>query len=364
VRVVFCHSSDEQYGADRILLDVVDVLSAETRENAQAWVPSDLAHGRNPLCHVLEARGVAVQHVALPIVRRAYLNPRGLSRLAGRAWRLWRTLRRTRPDVVYCTTSAAFLCAPVARLAGVDHVVGHVQEVWGARDSRLLTGPARACHQLLTISESVRDALPAALQARATVVRNATPDPGPVTAIAEHRGPLRFVIAGRWNRVKGHGTLLRAWDAWNGDAELVVLGGPPPSGEVVDVPGLVRRIRRPETVRVVGEVPDPGPWLDEADVVLVPSDEPEGFGLTAAEAFARGRPVVGSDNGGIREIVTDGRDGWLFPPGDSARLAEVLGTLDRDGIIRAGAAARSTYEHAFTPGRYAAEWRAALPYLD
>ena len=63
-------------------------------------------------------------------------------------------------------------------------------------------------------------------------------------------------------------------------------------------------------------MPDPARYVDQADVVLVPSDRAEPFGLVAIEAFARGRPVVASAGGGLVDIVTDGQDGWLFEPCD------------------------------------------------
>ena len=358
--LVFCHPSDEHYGADRVLLDIWESLPADQRADTEVWLPTDLPHGSKPLCRELRTRGAVVRHVDLPIVRRAYLTPIGLARVLRRWWRLQRALRKQRPDVVYCTTSAAFLCAPAARFAGVPEVVGHVQEVWGSRDAVLLSGAARFCGQLLTISEAVRAALPPTLQRRATVVRNATPDPGPVPPPQARAGALRFVIAGRWTPIKGHATLLRAWDLAGSPGELVILGGPGPIGRSVDVSGLVAGLRRPETVRIEGEVDDIGPYLEEADVVVIPSDRPEGFGLTAVEAFARGRPVVGSSFGGIAEIVHDGVNGWLFTPGDHERLGEILGSLAHEDVLRAGRRAREDYERLYTPSRYAREWQAAL----
>ena len=50
------------------------------------------------------------------------------------------------------------------------------------------------------------------------------------------------------------------------------------------------------------------------------------------------------------DMVTDGRDGWLFQPGDAASLAAVAADAwrDRDELARRGAAARETFERRFT----------------
>jgi len=59
------------------------------------------------------------------------------------------------------------------------------------------------------------------------------------------------------------------------------------------------------------------------DVVVVPSRF-EGFGLSAAEAMAVGCPVVCSQVDGLTEIIENGLMGYLFPVGDSKRLAIIL----------------------------------------
>ena len=100
--------------------------------------------------------------------------------------------------------------------------------------------------------------------------------------------------------------------------------------------------------------------LKGADVVVLPSDQPEPFGLVAIEAFARSRPVIASAAGGPLETVTPGSDGWLFPPGDSESLAKVLAGLTRTDVEAAGRRARRTYETRYTVGRFVGDWRRAV----
>jgi len=70
-----------------------------------------------------------------------------------------------------------------------------------------------------------------------------------------------------------------------------------------------------------------------ADVFALPSTG-EGFGLVFLEAMAFGRPVVAAACGGTIDLVEDGVNGLLVPPRDTARLAEALGRLLRDGALR------------------------------
>ncbi|MGI8760332.1 MAG: glycosyltransferase family 4 protein [Jatrophihabitantaceae bacterium] len=355
---VFIHPSDELYGADRMMIEILAALPRDTP--AQVWLPTDLQHPDAPLCAQLQRRGITVRHLDLPVLRRAYRNPRGLAGLGRRASLLVRELRAVRHATVYCTTSAALLAAPLARVSGAHRVVGHVQEIWTQSDRRALTWAARSCHRLLAISRAVAQSLPASLQARTTVVPNATSDPATHVPLAGRTGPLRYVVASRWNAWKGHQTLLSAWDRLDAPGHLVVLGGPPASGEAVDVRALAAGLRRPESVSVIGEVSDPGPFLDDADVVLMPSDKAEPFGLVAIEAFARARPVIGTAAGGLLDVVTPGTDGWLVAPGDAAALADLLAGLDRPGVTAAGTRARETYERRFSSAQFGTRWRDAL----
>ena len=80
-----------------------------------------------------------------------------------------------------------------------------------------------------------------------------------------------------------------------------------------------------------------------AAVTVLPSlTESESFGMTLVESMACGRPVVGSDVGGIPFVVRDGVDGVLVAPGDVGALAGALADLLLDPVraARLGAAGR------------------------
>ena len=59
-------------------------------------------------------------------------------------------------------------------------------------------------------------------------------------------------------------------------------------------------------------------------MLCAPSLSGESFGMVLTEAFAAGTPVIASEIAGYSDVVTDGVDGVLVPPGDPQRLAEEL----------------------------------------
>ena len=76
----------------------------------------------------------------------------------------------------------------------------------------------------------------------------------------------------------------------------------------------------------------------------------EAFGLVVVEAMACGKVVIGTQAGGIPEIITHERDGFLFPVNDDLALAEILLALIRNPELRKsiGEAARRTVLERFT----------------
>jgi glycosyltransferase involved in cell wall biosynthesis len=101
-------------------------------------------------------------------------------------------------------------------------------------------------------------------------------------------------------------------------------------------------------VLITGLQQDVRPFVSACDTLALTSTT-EAFSLAAVEAMALGRPVVHSDVGGAAEMIQPGRQGFLFPVGDTGALIERLEALaDRDTRRRMGARARETVESRFT----------------
>ena len=144
-----------------------------------------------------------------------------------------------------------------------------------------------------------------------------------------------IVIACRMEEWKGHVTLLQALAALEGNWMLWIAGGPQRPHEqeyeaklreMSAAPGLGDR------VRFLGERTDVANLFAAADIHCQPNSAPEPFGLAFVEALHAGLPVVTSDAGGAREIVTPDC-GVLVPAGDvaalRAALAELLSSRER-----------------------------------
>jgi len=88
-----------------------------------------------------------------------------------------------------------------------------------------------------------------------------------------------------------------------------------------------------------------------AGIQVVPSQWYENAPLVVLEAFSMGLPVLGSDLGGLPELLTPDSGSRIYRGGDVVSLANSLVSLweERDRLATFGEKARRTYEERFTP---------------
>jgi glycosyltransferase involved in cell wall biosynthesis len=169
------------------------------------------------------------------------------------------------------------------------------------------------------------------------------PDPGVGSNSGEYA-----LFAGRLAEQKGVLTLINAWKLVRPGVPLVVIGDGPlrehlesqlcrPEFSHVEYRG---RLTRAETIAA----------MQSARFLLFPSELYETFGMTVAESFACGVPVICGRLGAVTELVKDGVTGLHFEVRNAANLAEKVewAWCHPDEMQAMGAAARKEYEARLT----------------
>ena len=156
------------------------------------------------------------------------------------------------------------------------------------------------------------------------------------------RGKKVLMHVGRISYEKHVDDIVRAMAMLDGDTVLVVVGDGPAKQSVVNAAeecGVTHRVIFTGFIER-SLLPEIYAYAD----VCVSCSRFETQGLSIMEAMACGKPVVCPDARAFSEIITDGKDGFLFDGGVEALAARISDALNDDGTVaRAGIATAASY---------------------
>jgi len=164
--------------------------------------------------------------------------------------------------------------------------------------------------------------------------------------------PRDFVIATVASLVphKGHRWLIGAVKNLAekyGNLKLIVIGDGPSKSSLET---MVADFKLTSQIKFAGLQKDVRSFLKMSDAFVLPSIEREGLGLALIEAMAMGLPTIGSNIGGIREVIEDNINGFLVEPNN---LKELSGAIEKlilnpESRARMGLEGQRRYARMFT----------------
>ncbi len=271
------------------------------------------------------------RHVALDICSKNPLTA------PFRVRQLQAAIRRLQPDLLHARSRVpAWLC----RFANQSTAIPFVTTVHGFNSVSRYSAVMVSGDRVIYGSTAIRDYILAHYAVDASKLRYVPRgidthhfDPAGVDGAfiesfrREHRLEGRYVatIVGRITGWKGHDDFIRALARVQKEHPEVV--GVVAGGVWHDKQGyldaLVQLARETGAeIRFTGSQTQVREIYALSDLVVsAASSKPETFGRTAAEALAMDRPVVASAHGGSLDILLDGVNGLLYPPGDISGLA-------------------------------------------
>jgi glycosyltransferase involved in cell wall biosynthesis len=373
--ILVVHNNNDLYGGDKVLLELLSRLD-RARFRPLVVLPTDTRHINRFSPH-LDKLGIEYRFVPLGILRRRYFKPWRLPRFASEvlagARALLRIIKERNIALVHTNTNTILASAIAARIAGLPHI-------WSVHE--LVLEPAlvrsslhflipRMATKVVTVSRAVRDHM----------VKDAPRFSGRFEFIlgsidvepflhAEGRARVRkewgvaddevlVGMASRVTRWKGQpifAEMAKLILQRRSKVKFAAVGG------VFDTE-KVYMDRFKEQVRALGieskfiiqDFRADMPSVFAAfDVFVLPSTEPEPFGLVVIEAMAAGKPVVATAPGGPSETVVEGETGYLVRPSDPEETAAAVENLlaDPEKRVRMGDAGRKRACEVFALPRY------------
>jgi glycosyltransferase involved in cell wall biosynthesis len=139
---------------------------------------------------------------------------------------------------------------------------------------------------------------------------------------------------GRIKFHKGIEYFVSAAKFFKSDTHFLIVG----TGDYKDViRDYIRNLGLEDRVTLVGKVPykELPLYYSASDVFVLPSlTRLEAFGIVGLEAMASSKPVIISDIPGVREVITDGQEGFLTPPMEIEQMAQKIKKLLTDPKLR------------------------------
>lgn len=354
--ILFLQSSSELYGSGKILLQVLSYYREE------GFVPVVILPGEGDLAQAMRVEGFDVKIKNLGILRRKYVNPKGLINRFQKSIQAYRFLNQLHSlyhfDLVYSNTLAVIIGSIWAKNHRIPHC-WHIHEI--------LLGPSVLVKFLaklldastpipIAVSESVAMHWKQFLKkSKPEVIYNGIPydeflndDSDAKSKLNLPQDRLVITMIGRINPGKGQVFFLEVARELVLDqlpVHFVLVGDPYPGYESIleEIEQKTNEYGLSDHVTNLGFRLDIPQILAASDLFVLPSILPDSFPTVILEAMASGLPVIASVSGGASEMVVEDETGFLFPISEVSSAVSALRTLVQNHDLRKkmGQAARS-----------------------
>ncbi len=346
--ILFIHQSAELYGSDKTILMFISSLD-KTKYRPIVVVPFE-----GPLTREFEKNNIQV--VIAPVLKlyRKMITPTNMIK-ATKEYKLGlETLENLHKehkfDLVYSHTLAALIGIIFARKHNIKHL-WHIQEILAKPVAinkvfkKLLN--LKANHKAVYDSKATMNFWienDEKLATKSDFVWNGLDASAKPVYSREHIKSVRekffqvddsitvIGLVGRINSWKGQPLLLESYNkiAKNyPNSRLIFIGSAPPNQEFFtdSLKKSITDFKLENQVKIIPFQEEIWQLWDSIDIAVVPSTEPEPFGMVAIEAMLAKKPVVAANHGGLTEIVVHGETGLLFEPQNADELASALKLL-------------------------------------
>lgn len=270
-----------------------------------------------PLAKLLQDYSVAT-YVVADFKLKSFGNLRSLPRL-------FRVLKALRPQVVHAHSIPTALMAKLLQPMLGFNLVTSVHNMSGLKNIWLGVGDRVICVSAAVGESMKRLCFPAA---KIRIIRNGPLDSprrphgaaGPLEVVMDK--PAIVTVAALQTH-KGIGDLIEAFALARKsipDLSMYILGDGP---EKRSLQMLADRLDCRDRIYFEGFVRDPRPYLAQADIFVLASHR-EAFGMALAEAREAGCAAIGTNAGGIPEVLEYGRAGIIVPVGNPVDMSRAL----------------------------------------
>ena len=384
--ILFIHQSAELYGSDKTMLMFISNL------NKNKYFPVVILPFDGPLKTEFEKNNIKV--IIAPVLKlyRKMFTPQGILKFCKEYKEGLKVINKLHKEynfsIVYSHTLAALIGIIFAHKNKIKHL-WHIQEIiakpviFNIGFIKLLSLKSNhvAVYDSKTTMEFwIKDNAKLAKKSKficngLDVKEKAEPNLEDILKIRTdffkvQHDTIVIDLVGRINSWKGQLLLLEAFHKIASKYQkttLVYIGSAPPNQEFfeIELNAKIESYKLVDRVIVIPFQENIWKFWDAIDIAVVPSTEPEPFGMVAIEAMLSKKPVVAANHGGLTETVKNNKTGFLFEPNNNLKLAEAISNLieDKDKRILFGEKGFERVHLYFSLEKHVAEFEAIFETL-
>ncbi|MCU0349233.1 MAG: glycosyltransferase family 4 protein [Flavobacterium sp.] len=353
--ILIIHQSAELYGSDKTMLYFLSEL------DKAKYLPVIILPFDGPLKNELEKNNIKVVIAPVLKIYRKMFTPKNIFKFIKEYFSGIKELdylnKKYKFDLVYTHTLAALIGILFAKKRNIKHL-WHVQEI--IVKPKLLNFLFKKALSLNCNHKAVYDSIAtmnfwteknSKLANKSQAVWNGviTKNIKTYTDIEiqevrknyflSSKDEIVISLVGRINSWKGQQLLLKSFNQlvnkYN-NIKLVYLGSAPPNQEnyEIELKNQILEFGLEEKVLLIPFQKEIEKFWNSIDIAVVPSTEPEPFGMVVIEAMLAKKPVIASNHGGPTEIIVQNETGLLFEPNNHNSLSEALEKLIKNEQLR------------------------------
>ncbi len=351
--ILFIHQSADLYGSDKTLLFLVDSIRDEV--NPIVVVPEE-----GPLTEEFNKKNI--EYIISPVIKvsRKFFKGFHLLMLPFTIYKALKSLRKKiegrKIDVIHSNTLAVLLGGIYSKRYNIKHV-WHIHEIIKKpkivakaypplvnffSDKVVFNSNASAKHLYKNNSK---------LEKKSIVIYNGL-DRDELSISSKERQLLReslfssindssivIGLVGRINKHKGQQMMLNVFHQLQQEGQkniyLLFIGSTIPTQNFLlkELKEMIKTKELIDSVKIINFQKEIWKFYDALDIVVVPTLDPEPFGLVAVEGMLARKPIIASNHGGLKEIVIHHKTGLLFEPNNNPELKKSIETLIQNNTL-------------------------------
>ncbi|WP_370477432.1 glycosyltransferase family 4 protein [Tamlana flava] len=372
--LLFVHQSSELYGSDKTLFYLAKSVNENINFNVIVVIPDE-----GPLKRLLEENHIEVIISSVVKVSRemfSFWNIVSLPfNIVSSIIKLNKNLKGRKIDIIHSNTLAVLVGGFYSKVYGIRHI-WHIHEiierpklvkviypiivnffsdyvVYNSQASKRFfsKGNKSLEKKSITILNGLDREKSASSDEEIKNIRS--------SLFKVEEDDIVIGLVGRINKWKGHSLLLGSFGELVGkykNIKLVFVGSVAPKQEILikNLKAIIEEKDLNKKCKIIPFQNDIWKIWDSIDIAVVPSIEPEPFGLVAVEAMLAEKPVIASSHGGVKEIVVHNKTGFLFEPNNSGELCIFLEKMitDKNKIAEFGINGKNRAEEKFSLNSY------------